>query len=56
MVLRFAPEVDDTHEPDLSELLDTAAFGDIARKYLGGIEAAQRLDQGVAATTAASCA
>jgi len=43
VVLRFAPEVDDTHEPDLSELLDTAAFGNIARKYLGGIEAEQLL-------------
>jgi hypothetical protein len=41
VVLRFTPELKDEHDPDLSEFLDLAAFGNIARKYLGGIEAEQ---------------
>jgi hypothetical protein len=41
VVLRFAPELLDAHDPDLSAFLDQAAFGNIARKYLGGIEAEQ---------------
>jgi hypothetical protein len=43
VVLRFTPELKDEHDPDLSEFLDRAAFGNIARKYLGGIEAEQLL-------------
>lgn len=50
VVLRFTPELKDEHDADLSEFLDQAAFGNIARKYLGGIEAEQLLrfqdDQG----------
>ena len=43
VVLRFTPEINDGHNPDMSEFLDQAAFGNIARKYLGGIEAEQLL-------------
>jgi len=43
LVLRTAPEIADAYNPDLSELLDQAVFGNIARRYLAGTAGEQLL-------------
>jgi hypothetical protein len=42
-VLRLSPEVDDAYDESESRFLNVAAFGNIARKYLAGIEVTQLL-------------